>query len=171
MTSQSITRTACSSTSWADQDNASHRKGFPDRPRITTDPIGRLMDLRRQQLDICLRSLAAKGRVPRVGLYALTVDGRSPARSMEDNRLFAEREGWRVGREQKFNDDRLGLTDLGTRPGGTRMKAQVKSGFADGVVVLTQSVISGDLERYERELAWFATAVAFIAVVYPEVSL
>ncbi|MFF5336947.1 hypothetical protein [Streptomyces sp. NPDC013181] len=48
------------------------------------------------------------------------------------------------------------------------MKRQVRAGFADGVVVASAETISTEFDEYRRELDWFASHFAFVAVVTPE---
>ncbi|MER5968522.1 hypothetical protein ABT112_02025 [Streptomyces sp. NPDC002055] len=164
MTSQSTTR---ASIDWMDLDNDHDPMFRPGVPRISPDRAVQLMKLRREQVERRLEALRANDRVPRIALYARTVNGQNPDRSLAAAREFTERMEWQVGREQTFTDC-LSLTAPEDRYGWLQMKQRVKSGFVDGVVAVTRAAISPQLDRYETELNWFAMHSGFIALVHAE---
>ncbi|MFJ1662428.1 hypothetical protein [Streptomyces anthocyanicus] len=125
------------------------------------------MRLRKDQMGRRLATLRASGRVPRVGLYARTVHGQIPVRSLTAARGFAERMAWQVGRDQEFTDC-LSLTSAEDRLGWPRMKQRLASGFLDGIVAITRSDVSPHLSAYERELDWLALHGGFMALVHAE---
>ncbi|WP_371792288.1 hypothetical protein OG285_25170 [Streptomyces sp. NBC_01471] len=49
------------------------------------------------------------------------------------------------------------------------MRQQIRAGYADGVVVVTHSVISPRRDEYKQELRWIEEHSGFVAVVVPEV--
>lgn len=167
MTSQSHTHASSAFADWMDRDNAYDRLYFPDVPRVSTDRNLQLMKLRREQMERRIEAIRICGRVPRIILYARTMNGRSPARSLAAAREFMERMQWQAAREGAFTDC-LSLAAPEDRYGWLRIKQQVKSGFADGVVVLTRATISAQLNEYESELNWFAMHSGFIALVHAE---
>ncbi|MFD3714921.1 hypothetical protein [Streptomyces sp. NPDC058677] len=167
MTSQSTTRTSGASADWMDRENEYDRMFRPDAPRVSPDRNVQLMKLRREQMERRLEALRASGRVPRIALYARTVNGQSPDRSLAAAREFAEQMEWQVGRAQTFTDC-LSLTTPEDRCGWLQIKQQVKSGFIDGVVAVTRAAVSPQLDGYETELNWFATHGGFVALVHAE---
>lgn len=167
MTSQSTTRTSGASADWMDRDNEYDRLFRPDAPRVSPDRNVQLMKLRREQMERRLEALSASSRVPRIALYARTVNGQSPDRSLAATREFAERMEWQVGREQTFTDC-LSLTTPEDRHGWLQIKQRVKSGFIDGVVAVTRAAVSPQLDGYETELTWLAMHGGFLALVHAE---
>ncbi|MFI9052412.1 hypothetical protein [Streptomyces sp. NPDC053427] len=168
MTSQSTTRASSAPTDWMDRDNEFNRWLRPNIPRVTPDRDIQLMKLRREQMERRLEALRVCGRDPRIALYARTMNGQSPDRSLSAAREFAERMGWQVGRDQTFTDC-LSLTAPEDRLGWLQIKQHVTSGFADGVVALTRAAISPRSNEYETELNWFAMhSGGFIALVHAE---
>ncbi|WP_432001561.1 hypothetical protein [Streptomyces sioyaensis] len=167
MTSQSTTRASSAPADWMDRDNEYDRMFRPDILRVATDRNLQLMALRKEQMERRLEGLRIRGRVPRVVLYARTVNGLRPDRSLVAASEFAARMEWQVAREQTFTDC-LSLTAPEDRYGWLHIKQHVKSGFADGVVALTRAIISPQLNQYETELNWFATNSGFIALVHAE---
>ncbi|TLS46106.1 hypothetical protein FE633_11215 [Streptomyces montanus] len=121
-----------------DRENEFDRQFRPDIVRVAPDRNVQLMKLRREQMERRLEALRVRGRVPRVVLYARTVNGQSADRSLAAAREFAERLGWQVGRDQTFTDC-LSLTVPEDRYGWLQIRQHVKSGFADGVVALTRA--------------------------------
>lgn len=167
MTSQSTTRAPNTPTDWMDHENDDDRM-FPSGVlRVSPDWNIQLMKLRKDQMERRLEALRASGRVPRVALYARTVNGQSPNRSLAAAREFAERMKWQVGPEQTFTDG-LSLTVDEERYGWLQIRQRVKSGFLDGVVAVTRAAVSPQLDGYETELNWFAIYSGFIALVHAE---
>lgn len=165
MTSQSTTRASSAPTDWMDRENDSDRWLRPDIPRVSPDRSVQLMKLRREQMERRLEALRLRGRVPRVALYAPTVNGQSPDRSLAAVREFAEKMQWQIGRDQTFTD----CVSLAAPEGGwPQVRRQIKSGFADAVVALTRASISTELDAYETELNWFTQYGGFIALVHAE---
>ncbi|UNZ18187.1 hypothetical protein [Streptomyces sp. 891-h] len=164
MTSQSRTRTF---TGWTDRENEADRQFRTEIPRIATGRNVQLMKLRLGQMERRLEAARICVRVPRVGLYARTVNGQTPDRSLAAARQFAERMRWQLVREGTFTDC-LNVTAAKDRYGWQQIKQHVKSGFADGVVALTRATISPLLDEYETGLSWFATHSGFIALVHAE---
>ncbi|MFI1189414.1 hypothetical protein [Streptomyces californicus] len=125
------------------------------------------MRLRKDQMGHRLATLREGGRVPRVALYARTVNGQIPVRSLTAARDFAERMAWQAGLDQEFTDC-LSLTAAEDRLGWLRMKQRIGSGFIDGIVAITRSDVSPHLSVYERELGWLALHGGFLALVHAE---
>lgn len=167
MTSQSTTRASSAPTDWMDRENEHDRWLRPDIPRVSPDRNVQLMKLRREQMERRLEALRIRGRVPKVALYARTVNEQSPERSLAAVREFAERMEWQVGRGLIFTDCVSEAVPEG-RYGWLQVRQQVKSGFADGVVALTRASISLTLDAYEAELNWLAMYGGFIALVHAE---
>ena len=166
MTSQSNTRASSATTDWMDLDNDHAWWMRPGVPRVSPDRAIQLMKLRREQMGRRLEALAASGRVPRIALYARTVNGQSPDRSLAAARDFTEYMKWQVGRDHTFTDC-LSLT-AEDRYGWLQIKQRIKSGFIDGVVAVTRASISSQLDEYETELGWFAVYGGFVALVHAE---
>lgn len=97
---------------------------------------------------------------------ALTVGQQQSCRSLDECKGFAVDQRWCVG--GRAFTDHFGAGDPQTRPGWGLVRRQIRAGFADGVVVLTQSITSPHLEEYEQQLTWFETHLGFIALVTPE---
>lgn len=150
------------------RERVSHRTLSRTAKPAGQDPDGYAMHRRRSNLAQRVAALRELGRMPRVCLYALTVNAEVPRRSLDEVRAFAVREGWQAGAEQTFVDH-SGPTNPATRSGWIRVQQQVRSGFADGVVALTQSAITPHREEYEAQLQWFVEHFGFIALVHPEV--
>lgn len=153
-------------------DGMDHQRAFDrtlhaERAKVRADLDGRLMILRERNLRLAVVALEARGRVPRVCLYALAANGEEPTRSVLSVRAFAVREGWQVGAGNVFVDSIP--TRRANRSGWVRVQRQVQSGFADGVVALTQSAIAPRRDVYEAQIRWFAEHFGFIALVNPEV--
>ncbi|MDW4916270.1 hypothetical protein [Streptomyces californicus] len=165
--SQSTTRASSAPTAWMDLDNERIRAFRPDLPRVTPDRSVQLMRLRKEQVGRRLAALRASGRTPRIALYARTVNGQTPVRSLTAARSFAERMAWQVGPDQEFTDC-LSLTEVEDRLGWLRMKQRLASGFLDGIVAITRSDVSTHLNDYERELDWLTLHGGFIALVHAE---
>lgn len=153
---------------WMDRERAWDEVLHPDRPRIEADPLVRLMNARLGVLNHCLALLQERGRVPRVCLYALTVRGQEPTRSPSAARDFALRQDWQVGGSNQRITDRFGTTDPLLRPGWSLVRFQIRAGYADGVVVLTHSVISPHIDEYEPQLDLIERHLGFVALLTPE---
>lgn len=167
MTSQSSTRASSAPTNWMDRENDHDWMFRSDVPHVSPDRNIQLMKLRREQMERRLDALRVSGRVPRIALYARTVNGRIPDRSLAAARQFAERMEWQVGRKQTFTDC-LSLTAPKERCGWLQIRQRVKSGFLDGVVAVTRATVSPQLDGYQTELNWFAIYSGFIALVHAE---
>ncbi|WP_073224346.1 hypothetical protein [Streptomyces sp. NBRC 110465] len=165
--SQSTTRTTSAPADWMDLENERSRAFWPERPRVAPNRNVQVLRLRREQMERRLAALRASGRVPRIALYARTVNGQPPVRSLAAAHNFAERMAWQVGHGQEFTDC-LSLTAAEDRLGWLGMKQRIASGFLDGIVALTRSDVSSDLSCYERELDWLALHGGFIALVHAE---
>ena len=154
---------------WMDREGDFRGSLFPQAVRIEPDPRLRVMKRRRSDLGHRVAALRERGRVPRVCLYALGVSAQSaPALSLGAVRAFAVREGWHVGTNQIFTDH-TGPIHPASRPGWIRVQRHVRSGYADGVVALTQSAVTPRWGEYETQLQWFADHLGFIALVHPEI--
>ncbi|GHF33414.1 hypothetical protein GCM10010218_13140 [Streptomyces mashuensis] len=140
----------------------------PDKIRVSADPYGPLAAARRENLERIVARLHAKGRMPRVCLYALSVGGQEPRHSLNAAAAYAVRQSWQVGVGQSYTDHQ-GPTDPVTRPGWCLVRQQIRAGYADGVVVVTHPVISPQVDEYRQEVDWFALHFGFIAVVVPEI--
>ncbi|MGW0672565.1 hypothetical protein [Streptomyces sp. NPDC002746] len=165
--SQSTTRASSAPADWMDLDNDRNRALWPELPRVAPDRNLQLMRLRREQMERRLAALRASGRVPRIALYARTVNGQTPVRSLTTARGFAEHMAWQVGRDQQFTDC-LSLTAAEDRLGWLQMKQRIASGFTDGIVAITRSDVSPELSHYEAELEWLAWHGGFVALVHAE---
>ncbi|MEV0487393.1 recombinase family protein [Streptomyces sp. NPDC050508] len=151
---------------WMAQERATDEWLRPDRVRIEPDPLTRLMIARRATVERVVQQLRTNGRVPRVCLYALAVGGHVPTHSLNAARAFAEQQGWQVATEDYT--DCHGTTGPMARPGWDQVRQRIRAGLADGVVVLTQTMISLRLDEYERQLAWLDEHFGFITLVIPE---
>ncbi|QKZ20328.1 hypothetical protein [Streptomyces chartreusis] len=166
MTSQNTTCPSSAFTDWMDRENDYERRFRPDAPRVSPDRDVQLMKVRREQMDRRIEAVRARGRVPRVVLYARTMNGLRPDRSLAAAREFVERMRWQLVRESVT--DALDATSPEGRHGWQQVKGLVKSGFADGVVALTRAAISPHPYDYEVELTWFAMHSGFVALVHAE---
>ncbi|MER7224270.1 hypothetical protein [Streptomyces rubradiris] len=100
-------------------------------------------------------------------LYALSFRGHEPRHSLDALADYARCQSWQVGAEQSYTDhDGAVAPDL--RPGWGLVRQQIRAGYADGVVVVTASVISTQLGEYRREIDWFGQHCGFVALVVPE---
>ncbi|OON71833.1 hypothetical protein [Streptomyces tsukubensis] len=174
MTSQSATpassasNTPTASTTWIDLDTAPARTLQPHAPHIAPGRAIQLMKFRSEQVQRRLAALRVSGRVPRIALYARTVNGQDPDRSLNAAREFTERMEWRVGREQTFTDCLSLTTAPECRYGWSRIRLRVKGGFVDGVVAVAWAAVSPRPDEYETELNWFTLHSGFIALVHAE---
>ncbi|WP_251060337.1 hypothetical protein [Streptomyces sp. ISL-100] len=153
-----------------DEERAFQARHDPSEVRVATDPVVRLMKARIDVLDNRIAQLWAVGRVPRVCLYALPIGGQEPTHSREKARQFALQKGWQTGMGQAVTD-RHGATDPQTRPGWSFVCQQIRSGFADGVVAVTHSVISPNLDEYEVQLQLVEAHLGFVALVTSETTV
>jgi hypothetical protein len=167
MTSQSTTRAPSASADWMDLDNEHAGRARLDESRIAPDRAIQLMKLRRNQMEHRLEELRVNRRIPRVALYARSVNGQDPDRSFAVAREFTERMEWQVGRDQSFAD-LLSLTAPVDRDGWLRVKQRIKGGFVDGVVAMTRADVSPQLDGYEAELSSVALHGGFVALVHAE---
>lgn len=158
-----------SGTDWRGRESALQHSLYSDGVGVAPDPDIRLMNRRCATLGHRVAQLKARGRTPRVCLYALTADSQGPVPGLDKARALAVREGWQVGAEQVFVDD-YGPSIPATRSGWVAVQRQVRSGFADGVVALTPSAIAPCREEYESQLRWFTEHFGFIALVHAEVA-
>ncbi|HBF84502.1 MAG TPA: hypothetical protein DD420_32615 [Streptomyces sp.] len=159
--------TARRTQSWMDRERADHARLYPHEVRIEVDPYGPIGATRRENLDRVVAQVRARGRNPRVCLYAPSFDGQVPRASLESAANYAERQSWQVG-PQQFYTDPSGATAPQDRPGWSLVRQQVRAGFADGVVVITADVVSRQAARYREELDWFEEHHGFIALVVSE---
>lgn len=156
------------STTWMDQERAFEAELEPDRVRVETNPYAALAAARRENLERLVAQFHARGRVPRVCRYALAVGGLEPRHSLDAAAAFAVRQSWQVGVGQSYTDHH-GAADPLTRPGWCLVRQQIRAGYADGVVVVTHSVITSHTDEYKRQLDWFEMRSGFVAVVVPEI--
>lgn len=149
-----------------DQERATDDRLCPGKVRVEPDPYARLMIARHATVRRVVQQLRTSSRMPRVCLYALAVGGHVPKHSLNAARAFAEQQGWQVAAEDYT--DCHGTTGPMARPGWDQVRRRIRAGLADGVVVLTQTIISLRLDEYEQQLAWFDEHFGFIALVIPE---
>jgi hypothetical protein len=152
---------------WMDVERQWHATCYTDKVRVEPEPHARLAALRCANLQHVVAQVRAKGRSPRVCLYALSIGDHWPTNSLEASAAFAVRNAWQVGGEGQTITDHYGCPTPELRTGWSLVRKQVRSGYADGVVVTTTSVISPRPEEYEQELRWFELHRAFVAVVAP----
>ncbi len=167
--SQSTIRTPRVAPDWMDRDNALEQSLRPG-VWVGTDPNARLMRIRQEQLRLALTSLTSVGRMPRVCVYGLAVNGQIPHRSLAAAEAYAAEMGWLLSGSRTYVDE-AELAGPSDRPTWTLVKSRIRSGFADGVVVLTRSLISRHDEAYERELIEVAEGRGFVALVHPELEV
>ncbi|MGC5042466.1 hypothetical protein ACLQ16_04015 [Streptomyces albidoflavus] len=160
--------TAHKTQTWMDLERAVEARLHPDQVRVEPDPYGFLAAMRRGHIERTVARLRAKGRMPRVCLYALSVGGQEPRHSLNAAENYAVGQCWQVGVGQTYTDHR-GATDPVTRPGWCSVREQVKAGYADGVVVVTASDISPHVDEYRQEIDWFGHHLGFIDLVISEV--
>ncbi|MDJ1136288.1 hypothetical protein [Streptomyces iconiensis] len=154
---------------WMDRESPFGQRLVPQAMGVGPDPGLCAMKRRCSNLARQVAVLREKGRTPRVCLYALTAHtGEVPTRSLGEVRAFAVREGWLVGARQIITD-RTGPARPTVRSGWSRVRRNVRSGYADGVVALAQSAITPRRDEYESQLQWFEDHFGFIALVYPEI--
>lgn len=160
---QSIT--AHRALDWMDVERERDAKWSPNKVWVEPDPNARLAALRRDNLRQVVGDVRGKGRAPRVCRYALSVGGHWPSNSLDAATAFAVRNGWQVGGEAQTFTDHHGAPSPELRTGWCLVRRQIRSGYADGVVVTTTGVISPQADEYEQELRWFELHCAFVAVV------
>lgn len=136
--------------------------------RVASDPDAQLMSLRCGNLESVTAHLTAGGRVPRVYLYAAVGGEHEPRHAFPLARAFAEERGWTVVADGTIKDF-YDWTSPRTRLGWAEVRRAVAQSAADGVVVLSRSVISPHRDEYEEQLDWFHDNGAFVALVTPEV--
>lgn len=152
---------------WMDVERQRDATWYPDKLRIEPEPHARLAALRCDNLRDVVAQVRGKGRMPRVCRYALSIGGHWPTSSLESSAVFAAHNAWEVGDKERIFTDPYGCPAPELRTGWSRVRAQIRSGYADGVVVTTSGVISSHPEEYEQELRWFELHCAFVAVVAP----
>jgi hypothetical protein len=151
---------------WMDRERAFDEWLCPDKFRVDADRFVRLMRVRRELLHRRVAQLQARNRVPRVCLYMLSVGDCKPTHSLEAACAFASEQGWQVG---GCYTDRHDETAPMARSGWGQVLQQICAGYVDGVVVLTHSVISSDVDTYEQQVVWFEVNFGFLALVTAEV--
>lgn len=161
--------TARSNQNWMDRERADHARLYPDEVRVATDPYVSIAAGRRENLERVVAQARARGRDPRVCLYALSIDGQVPRASLVAAANYAERQSWQVGPKQSYTDPNS-ATAPKDRPGWGLLREQIRAGFADGVVVITAEVVSCRIDEYRRELGWFEEHRGFVALVASEIS-
>ncbi|MEV6421731.1 hypothetical protein [Streptomyces sp. NPDC051662] len=139
----------------------------PEKIRVEADPYVPIAAARREILEGIVTQLRARGRVPRVCRYALAVGGQEPRHSLDAAAAFAVRQSWRIGVGQSYTDHH-GAAESLTRPGWCLVRQQIRAGYADGVVVVTHSVVSPHIDAYKQQLNWFGAHFGFVALVVPE---
>ncbi len=153
-------------TSWMDQERDLEEGLNPNRFRVRADAYGSLAAARRDNLEQIVARARARGRMPRVCLYALAFGGQEPQHSFNAAAACAVRQCWQVGAGQSYADHH-GAGAPTARPGWCGVRRQILAGYADGVVVVTADVISSHVDEYRQELDWFEHR-GFVAVVIPE---
>jgi hypothetical protein len=103
-----------------------------------------------------------------VCLYALSIDEQRPRASLQAAAAYAARQSWHVEAGQTYTDCQ-GDEGPSARPGWNSVRERVRAGYADGVVVVTASVVSSHLEEYQQEIDWFGHHWGFIGLVIPEI--
>lgn len=162
---QSITST---NQTWMGRERAFEALLHPDRVLVEADPYAPTADTRRQRLEQVVAQARARHREPRVCLYALSFAGHEPRHSLEAVAEYAQRRCWLVEARQSYTDHD-GTVAPERRPGWGRVRQQIRAGYADGVVVVTPSVISYRVDEYRQEIDWLGQHCGFIALVVPEV--
>lgn len=122
---------------------------------------------RRWNLAKQVAALKEQGRMASVCPYALTVNAEALQRTLGEARAFAICESWQDDAERAYVD-RSGPTDRTTRMGWPRGQQQVRSGFVDSDVGLTQGAIAPHPDDYEAQLQGFEKHFGCTAPVDPE---
>ncbi|PZT76778.1 hypothetical protein DNK56_26205 [Streptomyces sp. AC1-42W] len=152
---------------WMSEVRPERVRGVDYAARPVPNPYALVAAVRRSQVDRRVEQIRSRHRTPRVCLYALSGDGESLAASLNSAAAYAEARSWQVS-AGRSHSDLVGQPASSSRPGWRLVKSQVRAGFADGVVVATAEAISTEFDEYRRELDWFASHFAFVAVVTPE---
>ncbi|WP_411143113.1 hypothetical protein [Streptomyces sp. x-80] len=160
--------TTPSGLDWMDRERAFEAEFLLEKARVEVDPYVPLAAARRGHLERIVAQLHVRRRVPRVCLYALSVGGQEPRHSLDAAAAFAVRQSWQVGVGQSYTDHQGAAAPL-ARPGWCLVRAQIRAGYADGVVVVTHSVISPHADEYRQQLEWFGHHFGFVALIVPEV--
>jgi len=87
---------------------------------------------------------------------------------LEAAATFAGHQNWQVGSGLIFTDHH-GIEGPSSRPGWRAVREQIRAGYADGVVVVTATVVSTHVEEYQQEIDWFGHHWGFIGLVIPEI--
>ncbi|MGW3163303.1 hypothetical protein ACWC9Q_10510 [Streptomyces sp. NPDC001142] len=143
------------------------RTSRSDAPVLTPDPWRRLTGIRNELLQRVVERASSMGRLPQVCLYARSVGGYTPLASLNAAAAFAARHSWSVDRDQSFTDPH-GRISPEARAGWSLVRRRIRAGYADGVVVITASVISEDPIEYEKQLDSITLSGGFVAVVAPD---
>jgi len=160
--------TARSTENWMDRERAAHARLYPNEVRVPADPYGPIAAARREYLDRLVAQIRTRGRDPRVCLYALSVvEGQVPQASLDAAAVHAEQQSWQVLEGQSCTDP-IGAIAIEDRPGWHCVRELIRTGRADGVVVVTADIVSRDIDEYRSELVWFEEHLGFIALVIPE---
>ncbi|MDT0616219.1 hypothetical protein [Streptomyces lancefieldiae] len=154
---------------WTHRERVIDSQLHPDQIRVQPDPFAPLAGARREHLGRVVTQIQAKGRLPRVCLYALSVRGQEPQHSVRAAAAYAVRHSWQVVTRQPYTD-RQGLAEPALRPGWRLVRQQIRAGYADGVVTVTPSVISSRVDEVRQEIDWFGQHFGFIALVVPEMT-
>jgi hypothetical protein len=152
---------------WMDAERRVHERWCPDRAGALPEPLVWLGSVRREILSQRLAHLEARGRTPRMCLYALSSLGEELAGSFAMARTYAAAEQWRVRGDQCIAD-RLGITDPMQRPGWRLVLHLIRTGHAVGVVALTHASISPHLHEHEAQLDLVGHNDGFVALATAE---
>ncbi|AWN24814.1 hypothetical protein [Streptomyces sp. NEAU-S7GS2] len=149
---------------WMDRDNEMLDLASASGVRQQPDAARRLQSLRAGNMDIVLRGIEARSRMPRVALYTLAEPGPETEAQHSALAQFAGRRFWLP--DGLFSDAKA--THPEYRTGWSLLRAHLRSGFADGVVALSRDSISSNDAEYERQLRLVGEYRHFIALVHTE---
>ncbi|WP_328485946.1 hypothetical protein [Streptomyces zaomyceticus] len=148
-------------------------RSFLRRHRVRSEGqlAGRHLHQLRRRLNHSGLARAAEGtRAPRVALYVRTFHGEDPAPVFAQLRNEAARRGWAVSRmfhdQLPFGQNANALPD--EWPGWVAVRDQIKTGYADGVLVENRHHISSDAPSYITELEYIGHRTCFTWLLHPE---
>ncbi|MCZ0981823.1 hypothetical protein O1L60_30915 [Streptomyces diastatochromogenes] len=141
------------------------------RSQSKAPPVGRHLHQLRRSLNHAGLIRASEGtRSPRVVLYVRTFHGEDPEPLFSQLRQEAAKKNWLVARE---HHDQLPFGQKSNMPpmqwpGWVATRDQIRSGFAEGVLVLNRHHISSDVTAYTQELEYIGHRNCFTWLLHSE---
>ncbi|MFB6525224.1 hypothetical protein [Streptomyces sp. NPDC056399] len=151
--------------SWMDAERNFRAQWWPERLGTLPDPFVRISAERRDALTRRLEEIEARGRIPRICLYAAGPSNPSQREALDAAQEFADARGWRMKGECSTD---VYSTVPADRAGWSEILDKIRGCFLDGVVLPAYDEISPYAGEYEVQLRRVDSVGGFVVLVSPE---